>query len=228
MAHQSTVFFFWKKIQTRKQAIKHPLQIHLENWPIVCKGNGWCTYLIHSRTSRKGWQNRTNGYLTKFKRQRNLTISTNRTFGNSGPKIAADPIVSRFLPFFCVNSFQNKLYYNSTINSTLMKRHRLSCWKCFKNTKSLQWLSPQSFRWVNSHVPFPQEINATERQNLTQRSSFACLFCARNRFFIQNKRCNQSALWANSWIDTWFWHMMFNVIWFREFCGWLSYLEYEQ
>ena len=28
------------------------------------------------------------------------------------------------------------------------------------------------------------------------------------------------------------WHMifwiMFNVIWFREFCGWLSYLEYEQ
>ena len=28
------------------------------------------------------------------------------------------------------------------------------------------------------------------------------------------------------------WHMilkiMFNVFWFREFCGWLSYLEYEQ
>ena len=41
-------------------------------------------------------------------------------------------------------------------------------------------------------------------------------------------KTNQSALWANSWTDTWFWHMMFNVIWFREFCGWLSYLEYEQ
>ena len=39
---------------------------------------------------------------------------------------------------------------------------------------------------------------------------------------------NQSALWANSWIDTWFFWIMFNVIWFREFCGWLSYLEYEQ
>ena len=144
--------------------------------------------LIHSRTSRKGWQNRTNGYLTNGKGIWQY-LQTERS--ESGPKIAADPIVSKFLPFFYVDSFQNKLYYNTTINSTLMKRHTLSCWKCLKNTKSLQWLSPQSSRWVNSHVPFPQEINATERQNLTQRSSFACLFCARNRFFIQNKRCKK-------------------------------------
>ena len=50
----------------------------------------------------------------------------------------------------------------------------------------------------------------------------------RKEMFHKDK--NQSALCANSWIDRWlmiFW-IMFNVIWFREICGWLSYLEYEQ
>ena len=53
-----------------------------------------------------------------------------------------------------------------------MKRYRLSCWKFFQNTKSLQWLSPQSSRGVNSHVPFPQEINATEGQNYSTKDTF--------------------------------------------------------
>ena len=51
----------------------------------------------------------------------------------------------------------------------------------------------------------------------------------RKEMFHKDK--NQSALCANSWIDrrlTWFFWIMFNVIWFREICGWLSYLEYEQ
>ena len=37
--------------------------------------------------------------------------------------------------------------------------------------------------------------------------------------------CEQTRELQDDLHDVW---IMFNVIWFREFCGWLSYLEYEQ
>ena len=35
--------------------------------------------------------------------------------------------------------------------------------------------------------------------------------------------CEQTRELTHDFLD-----YMFNVIWFRDFCGWLSYLEYEQ
>ena len=37
--------------------------------------------------------------------------------------------------------------------------------------------------------------------------------------------CEQTREFTDDLHDFW---IIFNVIWFREFCGWLSYLEYEQ
>ena len=37
--------------------------------------------------------------------------------------------------------------------------------------------------------------------------------------------CEQTRELTDDLHDFW---IMFNVIWFKEFCGWLSYLEYEQ
>ena len=36
--------------------------------------------------------------------------------------------------------------------------------------------------------------------------------------------CEQTREWQMTYVIFW---IMFNIIWFREFCGWLSYLEYE-
>ena len=102
-----------------------------------------------------------------------------------------------------------------------MKRYRLSCWKFFQNTKSLQWLSPQSSRGVNSHVPFPQEINATERQNYSTEDTFIlhvyvvletfatsyCLFWCFNRFVKRNKRFKRKKYVLNLLLP------VFNSLW---------------
>ena len=37
--------------------------------------------------------------------------------------------------------------------------------------------------------------------------------------------CEQTRELTDDLHDFW---IMFNFIWFREFCGWLSYLDYEQ
>ena len=49
-----------------------------------------------------------------------------------------------------------------------------------------------------------------------------------NMIFSEIKsKCSVSKLVNWQMIYMIFW-IMFNVIWFREFCGWLSYLEYKQ
>ena len=49
---------------------------------------------------------------------------------------------------------------------------------------------------------------------------------AKNCLILESK-CSVSKL-VNSQMTYMIFWIMFNVIWFREFCGWLSYLEYEQ
>ena len=55
-----------------------------------------------------------------------------------------------------------------------------------------------------------------------------CLECATKHItlpFMIKVLCEQTRELTDDLHDFW---IIFNVIWFREFCGWLSYLEYEQ
>lgn len=78
-------FFFYFKLASK---LAHRLQRERLMYFLRVESRDW----IHSRTSRKGWKNLTNGYLTNDERIWQY-LQTKRS--ESGPKITANPIVSR-------------------------------------------------------------------------------------------------------------------------------------
>ena len=78
-------FFFYFKLASK---LAHRLQRERLMYFLRVESRDW----IHSRTSRKGWKNLTNGYLTNDERIGQY-LQTERS--ESGPKITANPIASR-------------------------------------------------------------------------------------------------------------------------------------
>ena len=131
-----------------------------------------------------------------------------------------------------------------------------TCWKILNSSRHIHYecflfthrLHAQSysrhvlisqFEAVSSHAFHYLELKEMQIRTLwikkrtsTTAFTIVCIFIyyrttrgAKHREL--ESKCSVSKLvnWQMTYMIFW---IMFNVIWFREFCGWLSYLEYEQ
>ena len=78
--------------------------------------------------------------------------------------------------------------------------------------QSFYYLSKSCQKELEKQIRAPDHIWSNSRWRLIQTAKTKC---------SESKLVNWQMTYMIFWI-------MFNVIWFREFCGWLSYLEYEQ
>ena len=69
--------------------------------------------------------------------------------------------------------------------------------------------------------------NIKKQEKTTKMVACAAGGCSETSRIRTTSKCSVSKLvnWQTTYMIFW---IMFNVIWLREFCGWLSYLEYEQ
>ena len=102
----------------------------------------------------------------------------------------------------------------------------LSCRKG-GTTRSLEGLGFLVPMWATKRIsltPWNLEFLNVKNDGVMREIKVTHMTSRKNRKTKTKSKCYVSKL-VN-------WHMIFwikfNVIWFREFCGWLSYLEYEQ
>ena len=133
-----------------------------------------------------------------------IFLSLNQCFYHAiveSPKSIREPKVT-----FCLSCSHARIAWTTSLVFWIRRPSKRghTNWKFAKNNRSCNKYS----NLVNESLPMP---GRQPRKRVSPR-------------------LNQSALWANSWIEQMNWDIwvMFNIIWFREYCGWFSCLEYEQ